>query len=267
MTRLDGRYLLLVPMTRSFSVGLAVSLFTLACGSGKPAPAESAAEEKASSGEESSDEAKGESSGEGEKSSGEKVLLPEKCSGSGDVCTPEPGFVKRLCSGNYPGVALYMFAKASPWTRGYLTRKTEAWNAAGGASDTDMLDFDEEVIVLVQRKAGAGQIQVGSGVGYETLRWNGSCATLQGEELTLKAPPQPKTAKVEFKQLDEPLKEALREDTTINEAYLTRRKECQAASMGTVSLKCVKADAKLSESIVQYVRGGGTVPKPSKLPE
>jgi hypothetical protein len=255
-------------MSRRFSLGLVACLFTLACGSGKPGPAESAAEEKASGSEESSEgEATSASSGEGEKSSGGAVALPEKCSGSGDVCTPDPGFVKRLCSGNYPGVALYMFAKTTPWTRGYLTRKTEAWNAAGGASDTDMLDFDEEVIVLVQRKAGAGQIQVGSGVGYETLRWNGSCATLQGEELTLKAPPQPKTAKVEFKQLDEPLKEALREDTTINEAYLSRRKECQAASMGTVSLKCVKADAKLSESIVQYVRGGGTVPKPSKLPE
>ena len=254
-------------MTR-FAAGLAVCVFTLACGSGKPAPAESAAEEKNSSSEEGSEgEAKSEGAADGEKSAGEAVSLPTKCSGSGDVCTPDPGFVKRLCSGNYPGVALFMFAKDSPWTRGYLTRKTEAWNAAGGASDTDMLDFDEEVIVLVQRKAGAGQIQVGSGVGYETLRWNGSCATLQGEELTLRAPPQPKTAKVEFKQLDEPLKEALREDKTINEAYLTRRKECQAASMGTVSLKCVKADSKLSESIVQYVRGGGSVPKPSKLPE
>ena len=255
-------------MSRHFSQAVVVCLLAVGCGSGKPAPAESAAEEKASGSEQSSEgEAKSGSSGGGEKNSEASAALSEKCSGSGDVCTLDAKFVKRLCSGNYPGVALYMFAKNSPWTRGYLTRKTEAWNAAGGASDTDMLDFDEEVIVLVQRKAGAGQIQVGSGVGYETLRWNGSCATLQGEELTLKAPPQPKTAKVEFKQLDDPLKDALREDKTINEAYLSRRKECQAASMGTVSLKCVKADAKLSESIVQYVRGGGTVPKPSKLPE
>jgi hypothetical protein len=255
-------------MSRRLSAWVVACVFILGCGSGKPVPAESASEDKASGSEGSSEgEAKSEGAAEGEKSSGEAGGLPEKCSGSGDVCTPDPKFVKKLCSGNFPGVALFMFAKDSPWTRGYLTRKTEAWNAAGGASDTDELDFDEEVIVLVQRKAGAGQIQVGSGVGYETLRWNGSCATLQGEELTLKAPPQPKTAKVEFKQLDEPLKEALREDKGINEAYLSRRKECQAASMGTVSLKCLKADAKLSESIVQYVRGGGAVPKPSKLPE
>jgi hypothetical protein len=238
-----------------------------ACGSGTPAA------ESASSKSEGSEPAAGaegdpktESGGKQESASG-PAELPTKCAGSGDVCTPEVGFVKRLCSGNYPGVALYMFGKSTPWTRGYLTRKTEAWNAAGGASDNDELDFDEEVIVLVQRKASADKIQVGSGVGYETLRWNGSCATLQGEELTLRAPPQPKTAKVEFKELDDPLKDALREDKSINEAYLSRRKECQGATMGTVSLKCVKADAKLSEVIVQDVRGGGTLPKPSKLPE
>jgi hypothetical protein len=248
-------------------IGFFCGWLVCACGSGKPAAetasSKSEGSEPASATE---NEAKGEGGGKEEKASG-PAELPTKCAGSGDVCTPDTGFVKRLCSGNYPGVALYMFAKASPWTRGYLTRKTEAWNAAGGASDNDELDFDEEVIVLVQRKASADKIQVGSGVGYETLRWNGSCATLQGEELTLRAPPQPKTAKVEFKQLDEPLKDALREDKGINEAYLSRRKECQGATMGTVSLKCVKADAKLSEVIVQYVRGGGTVPKPSKLPE
>ncbi len=246
---------------------LLLGLLACACG-GKTPAAESASDkneksEAASAGE---GEAKSEASGEKESASG-PAEVPTKCAGSGEVCSPDMGFVKRLCAGNYPGVALYMFAKDSPWTRGYLTRKTEGWNAAGGASDNSELDFDEEVIVLLQRKAAADKIQVGSGVGYETLRWNGSCATLQGEELTLSRPPQPKTAKVEFKQLDDPLKDALREDKTINEAYLSRRKECQGATMGTVSLKCVKADAKLSEVIVQYVRGGGTMPKPSKLPE
>src|SRR6185503_10239767 len=83
LTRTDGRYLLLVPMSRRFAACFVACVFTLGCGSGKPAPAASASEEKASGSDESSDgEAKSESSGEGQKSSGEAVGLPEKCSGS-----------------------------------------------------------------------------------------------------------------------------------------------------------------------------------------
>ena len=48
-------------------------------------------------------------------------------------------------------VALALFAKSSPWTRGYLKGDVEAWNASGGVSSGDKLLFDEEVIVLVRR--------------------------------------------------------------------------------------------------------------------
>jgi hypothetical protein len=36
--------------------------------------------------------------------------------------------------------------------------------------------------------------------------------------------------------------------------------------MGTVSLKCVKADQRLSRAIVAYVRRGGVVATPRRLP-
>lgn len=196
------------------------------------------------------------------------AAIPSDCAKKqDDVCLPDPKFVKKLCAAEYPGVALYMFAKGSPWTRAFLKGKTQAWNASGGASENAELEFDEEVLVLVLRKAAPGGIQVGSGVGYDVLRWNGTCVSLEGGEITMKRPPAPKSAKVEFKSLDDKLKDMLRGDKRVDDAFKARRTECQAASMGQVSAKCVKADAKLSESIVAYVRDGGSVPIPSKLPE
>ena len=59
---------------------------------------------------------------------------------------------------------------------------------------------------------------------------------------------------------------ALRTEEAVNSAYLVRRKECGGASSGEVSLKCVKADQKLSDAIVTYLRGGGKLPEPTKLP-
>ena len=48
-------------------------------------------------------------------------------------------FVKKLCNGNYPSIAVYMFSNKT-WTKGYLTRRTQAWNASGGAS-ADTISF------------------------------------------------------------------------------------------------------------------------------
>ncbi len=193
--------------------------------------------------------------------------LPEKCTKPGaDVCTPPKGFVDRLCQDTYPGVALAMFRKGTPWTRGYLTRKTKAWNASGGASDSSELAFDEEVLVLRKRGGDPGGMQVSGSGGYDALRWNGSCVTLASEELTLKLPPQPKSGHVEWRFLGDGIQEKLRESDSVNKAYRARRKECKGATMGSVTLKCQKADGKLSEAIVDYVRSGGEVPKPDKLP-
>jgi hypothetical protein len=253
-------------MRSSKLIAIVAAVSLLACGSSPGKTAETAEKAEAAEDSEAAPEAKADEAKSDESKSAASGI-PTECAKSGDVCTPDKAFVNRLCAGSYPSIALFMFGKSTPWTRGYLTRKTEAWNASGGASAGGFLEFDEEVLVLVTRKAGPGGIQVGSGVGYDALRWNGTCVTLSGEELTLQKPPQPKTAKVEFRQLEEGTKEALRTDQGVNEAFLTRRKECQAATMGEVSLKCVKADTKLGEVIVEYVRGGGSVPAPQKLPE
>jgi hypothetical protein len=194
--------------------------------------------------------------------------IPKECARKQGTCVPPKAFVQKLCSASYPAVALYLFANGSPWARGYLRGKTKAWNASGGASDNGWLEFDEEVLVLAERKADAGGMQV-SGAGdasYDALRWDGSCVTLSSEEMTLSKPPSPKNAKVEWRFLDDNVQEALRTNAAVNEAYLARRKECKGATSGDVSMKCVKADQKLSDTIVSYLRGGASLPEPTKLP-
>lgn len=195
--------------------------------------------------------------------------LPTACAPGGEpkLCTPPREFVKRLCGGYFPDVALVLFAKGSPWTRGYLSRNVEAWNASGGASSRDKLEFDEEVLVLHHKVADTGGMQVsGSGGGYDVLRWDGTCASLASEELRLKVPPSAKNARLNWKALDLKTREALLAEEKIGKADDERRKECKGATMGEVSVKCLKADTRLGVVVVDFVRKGGAVPPPEKLP-
>ena len=82
----------------------------------------------------------------------------------------------------------------------------------------------------------------------------------------MKPPPEAKYPKVEFKRLETAFQDALREDAAFDEAYKNRRQECKGQMSGTVTLKCLKADAKLSKLIVEHVRNGGKLPKPERLP-
>jgi hypothetical protein len=198
----------------------------------------------------------------------EPISVPTGCTKSGSYCLPDQKFSKRMCNSGSPSLALYLFGNGFGFTRGYLTRKTQAWNAAGGASDNSFLEFDEEVLLLVERGGDATGMQVsGAGGGYEALRWNGLCVTLAKEEVTLSKPPAPKFAKVEWRFLDDNVQAALREDSTINGAVSKRKKECKGAVSGDVSHACVKADDHLTQVIVDYLRKGGKLPVPSKLPE
>ena len=241
-----------------------LTLFVAACGAAQtsppaqPAPVAPPSEAAATP----------EPSSEPKPSAAEPITVPTSCVKSGRFCLPEQKFSKRMCNAGSPSLALYLFGNSFGYTRGYLTRKTQAWNAAGGASDNSFLEFDEEVLLLVERGGDAGGMQVsGAGGGYEALRWNGLCVTLAKEEVTLDKPPAPKTAKVEWRFLDDNVQAALREDSTINAAVTKRRQECKGAVSGDVSLTCVKADDRLTQVLVDYLRKGGKVPVPSKLPQ
>jgi hypothetical protein len=244
-----------------------LALFLVACGGAQTAaPAEPAgAQPPATSAEPASSAPSSEPKAA---AAADPISVPTGCVKTGRFCMPDQKFSKRMCNSGSPSLALYLFGNGLGFTRGYLTRKTQAWNAAGGASDNSFLEFDEEVLLLVERGGDASGMQVsGAGGGYEALRWNGLCVTLAKEEVTLDKPPAPKAAKVEWRFLDDNVQAALREDSTINAAVSKRRQECKGAVSGDVSLGCVKADDRLTQVLVDYLRKGGKVPVPSKLPE
>jgi hypothetical protein len=249
-------------MLRAWSfAALAITLLT-ACG-GPPAPA-------APTPEPSSAPSAAPSAAPRAESEADKPFtqIPAECATPGDkTCTPPKPFVKRLCGGFFPEVALAMFGKGTPWTRGYLRREVEAWNASGGVSSSDKLVFDEEVLIMVFRSADSGGMVVSGSTGsYDVLRWNGTCASLMGEEVTTRQPPAPKYAKIPWKSLGEATREALLANDKVGKIAAERKKECKGATMGEVSAKCEKADSMLSTSVIDYVRSGGALPAPAKMP-
>jgi len=174
--------------------------------------------------------------------------------------------VKKLCSNVNPDVALVYFKKGSPFTRAYLTGTTDAVNASGGASSQDKLVFDEEVIVLSMKKNTTGIEVSGANGNYDVLRWDGSCASLAGGEITFKAPPtKPKSARLEWKMYSDESQNALIGDPAIAKLNKTRRDECKGVTLGDVSKACQVAVDKLSDAIPAFIRGGGEVPTPKAL--
>lgn len=197
------------------------------------------------------------------------AAIPTKCAKT-DPCVPSPAYVKKLCAASYPSVALSFFRGGTPWVRGYVaTRRTAAVNASGGISGEGFLEFDEEVIVLQKRKADYGGMQVSGasgGGGFYVLRWDGTCNDLDAGELTFNKPPSPKSAKIEWRFLDENTQEALRNESELNSMVNSRRSECKGASSGVVSKKCVDLDKKLTDAIAKAVRRGIELPAPARRP-
>jgi hypothetical protein len=192
--------------------------------------------------------------------------LPSAC--SGDPCVPPFPYVKKLCSGVNPWVALFLVRKDSGWTHGYITsRSSEAFNGLGGPASTEKLAFDEEVVLLAfHGPAATGGMQVSGDQGtYDILRWDGSCATVQKGEISTRPPPKPKNATIAWRDLDDTLQSALTEDKNLRELNSKRRSECKGATMGAVSATCEKADKALHAALVDYVRKGGAIPTPPPL--
>jgi hypothetical protein len=191
--------------------------------------------------------------------------VPDTCAPGKDDCVPDPAFVAKLCQDVHQDVALYMFRQGTPWQRLYLRGRTEAVNASGGASIEGFLEFDEEVIVLRSRKASKDGIQVGDSSGsYDAFRWNGSCVSLDGGEVTTDAPPKPKASRVEWRWMGETMRDAVRRKESVAEAFRARQKECKGATMGAVTKKCEQLDGKLVDEIVKYVRVTPDLPQPDE---
>jgi hypothetical protein len=185
-----------------------------------------------------------------------------------DECLPPASWVDKLCGGVHPEVALHMFRGGSPWKRLYSRARAPAYNAAGGPSSDERVEKGEELIALRRNgdsaSSSAGAMIVGDTAGYDLLRWNGSCVTLQDGEFSTHAPRRREHARVEWRWLGDQVRTALTSDGTVKEAYVARRKECKGATFGSVTKKCVAREVSLVAAIVDYVRSGGPLPDPSE---
>jgi hypothetical protein len=239
-------------MTRAFSLLMLVS----ACGSQEVSPPRSAADADAADADTMPAETVEVAS---------PSLLPD-CNPEAEDCMPPARWVDRLCSGVHPEVALHMFRGGSPWKRMYSRHRAPAYNGAGDRSLSDeRVEKGEELIALRRNDDTAlGEMSVGETAGYDFLRWNGSCVTLQDGEYSTKPPRRRQHARVEWKWLGDAVLSALTNDGTVKEAYVARRKECKGATLGRVTKKCVERESSLVTAIVDYVRSGGPLPQPSE---
>lgn len=223
------------------------------------APLEETSEEAAASAEVAEKE-EPEASGPG--------AIPSSCHKQGVACTADPKWVKKLCADVHADVALYLFRPESPFSRGYLTRKTKAVNASGGVTSGDeWLVFDEEVVLLYERSSAGGMQVSGAEGGFDAIRWDGSCVTLDSTEVTLQKAPNPKRARIEWRFLGEDVQEALKENAEIRQAVAARKQECKGAYSGDVSKACVQKDEALMKSIAAAItKGAVKLPEPQKRP-
>ncbi len=195
------------------------------------------------------------------------TAIPETCETKGSICLPPFRFVKKLCQGVHPDLALVFFKKGTPFTRGYMKGTQDVFNGFGGVSSHEKLVFDEEVIYLSSRENTTGIEVSGAGGQVDVLRWDGSCATVPTADVTTTVPPKAKAAPIEWKVFSDEVQAALLEDADIAKINKERRNECKGQTMGDVSKKCVKLVADLQNMVVEKVRSGsgGVIPTPTKL--
>jgi hypothetical protein len=175
------------------------------------------------------------------------------CSPGSSPCMPDSGFVDQLCRSPNPDLALMMFRKGTPWSRGYATRNVEAWYAGGRSrTSANTVALDEEVVVL-RRRGEAGALQVSGSGSYDVLRLDGACVSLQREELTTRRPQVTKHPRVPWAQLDEPTRGRLLSDGRVLSSYRRSRSTCANGSAAA----CSRAESDLSDSVVEYVQRGG----------
>jgi hypothetical protein len=240
-----------------------ISVVLLACGASAPPVA---APEPAASAPEPLASAAPPASAEPAAAKDEPLAVPTSC--AANPCVLPPAVAKKLCSKANADVAVALFAKDTPWTRVYVNvKQADSYNGLGGPSSEKKLTFDEELLVLAERNTDLGGMQVsGAGGAYDTMRWDGTCATLSQAEVTTRKPPHAKHAVIPWRFLADTTQQALRKDGKTDALVGERRKQCKGVTSGVVSLACEKTDRALNDRIVEAVRGGLAVPLPATLP-
>lgn len=189
--------------------------------------------------------------------------LPTDCQDAGsEICTPPKAFVQRLCRSTHPDVALAMFRKTTPWTRAYVRRNMEAWYTEA-RSRPRQLTFGEEVIIVHDRASSSTGVRVSGSGSYDVLRWDGSCVSMMSDEIALRPPTSLEVARIPWRRLAPPIRNQLLEDTTVAQRVKQRRDHCRDDPDGA---RCTRADQGLSRMIAHYLRQGGEIPDPVRLP-
>lgn len=193
------------------------------------------------------------------------AMPPETCE-EGRTCTPPTAFAKEVCKGRYPGLAVRMFEKNTPWKRMYVqVESMEAVNTYGGVT-TQNLVFTEEVLVLHYQSSDGGGIKIGGASDVDVLRWDGTCATVREELLSEHRMPTIKNATVTWRYLDPETQEGLLQAKYVKVRYDQQRTVCRKSSASNPTEPCRKATEKLNDAITVAVRGGIQLPDPGELP-
>lgn len=194
--------------------------------------------------------------------------IPTACVGEKDDCLPPAPFAEAVCHGRYPDLALYLFAKSSPWKRAYLKMQTlEPINMYDGPRSDRWLEFGEEVLVLKRHGGGgSGGVQVSGPVDLDILRLDGTCATVRQEFVAPYMTGAVQVARVVWKYVDPGIQEALLADKGVARASEKERPACKGSTMKSPAAACDKAQKNLSDAIGIALRLGAAVPAPAKVP-
>lgn len=198
--------------------------------------------------------------------------LPTWCSGDKKPCVPARDFAQRLCHGQFPGAALFLFQKQSPWQRRWVNAKAglPAKNAEGGPAG-GALEHGEELLVMAVDEPVESQGAESSKKAKKAkkpdpdvlvLRWDGSCATLKASEAVTYLPGNPKHPAVDWAKLDLSVQRSLLRDFEIRRGAEAQQKACTDKS----SPDCQKAELALSNTLVNRIRGGVKLSMPEQRP-
>jgi hypothetical protein len=133
-------------------------------------------------------------------------------------------------------------------------------------STSAKLAVNEELIVLKHRANAGGIVVSGASGGFDVLRWDGTCVSLSGDEVSMRRPGLARFAPIPWRKLAEKTQTSLLSDTRIKQNFDRRRKDCQGDTSGPGLSPCERAEADLSAGIVSFIRSGGSVPDPADLP-
>lgn len=142
-------------------------------------------------------------------------------------CLLTPADAAEVCRSMTPTAALHAFAGNKKLRVAYLTRDMEAWSTGHARQTKSRARFDEEVMVLASRSSKSSVVVQGGTVTYEVLRWDGSCASLMGDELTFRRAPRP-VRPIRVERLYLPAQDKLLGDARIHAAADREGAACSA---------------------------------------